>query len=94
MGPCKLQMPSAFTPDNDGKNDLFHIKYPFPVKQFTFLIFNRWGQKIFETADMGKGWDGSYNGIDQPADIYVWIISIINTDGRKESIKGTVALIR
>src|ERR1043165_436482 len=48
MGICDITMPSAFTPNRDGLNDVFRVKYPFPVKQFNFNIYNRWGQKILK----------------------------------------------
>ena len=89
-----MQLPSAFTPDYNGINDLFRIKYPFPAKEFKLTIFNRWGQKIFETSDMLKGWDGKFNGMEQPMDVYAWIVSITYTDDKRENKKGLVTLVR
>ena len=94
VGSCKLHMPSAFSPDNNGDNDLFRVKYPFPVSSFEFIIFNRWGQKVFETTDISKGWDGKLNGVDQPIGAYVWMIYCTTQNNQKESAKGTVVLIR
>jgi len=93
-GVCQLYLPSAFSPNGDRLNDLFRIKYPFVVQQFNMVVYNRYGQKIFETNDINKGWDGSYNGAEQPAGAYIWIISMTDIDGRKKNINGSVLLVR
>jgi hypothetical protein len=51
-------------------------------------------QKVFETADMVKGWDGSFNGQLQPVGAYIWVISFTDIDGRKKGLQGTVMLIK
>jgi gliding motility-associated-like protein len=93
-GACELYMPSAFTPNQDGLNDIFGVKYPFAVKQFNMVIYNRWGAKIFEANNMNDGWDGTFEGKPQPVGNYVWLISYIDTDGNNKSAKGNVILIR
>jgi len=80
-------MPSAFTPNGDGLNDVFRVKYPFTVSAFSFAIFNRWGERVFQSNDITKGWDGTYNGTDQNAGAYVWMISFIDTDNIKKICK-------
>ena len=89
-----INMPSAFTPDKDGLNDIFRVKYPFPVKQFQMRIYNRWGQKIFETTDINKGWNGTYKGWNAAIGAYVWTISLTDAEGKTQSMHGTVTLIR
>ncbi len=93
-GVCKLIMPSAFTPNGDGFNDLFKVKYPFPVQRFDMVVYNRWGQKIFETEDITQGWDGTLNGQLQPPGAYIWIISLIDDQSVSQAAHGTVVLIR
>jgi gliding motility-associated-like protein len=93
-GVCDIFMPSAFSPNHDGVNDIFRVRYPFPVASFSLNIFNRWGQKIFESRDISKGWDGTFNGQDVTAGGYVWFINVKYEDGRNENLKGTVILIR
>ncbi|PWT70740.1 MAG: hypothetical protein C5B59_20265 [Bacteroidetes bacterium] len=93
-GVCKLQMPDAFTPNNDGKNDVFRVKYVYAVKEFHLKIFNRWGQLVFQSSDMRQGWDGTFNGQNQPTGGYVWFIDSTDSDGKKISLRGTVVLIR
>lgn len=93
-GICTLMIPNAFTPDNDGLNDVFRVKYVFPVKQFVFTIFNRWGQKVFETNDMTRGWDGRYKGNPEPSGVFVWKITVQHETGNLQHASGIVTLIR
>ena len=64
-----LFVPSAFTPNNDGNNDLFRIKNFSFQKIFEFSVFNRWGQEIFMATD-NRGWDGTWKGVPQDMDVY------------------------
>lgn len=91
---CSISMPSAFTPNKDGINDIFRVKYPFPVSKYNMAIYNRWGQKIFESSDITRGWDGTFKGLSLSMDTYIWIISLTDTEGKKQNAKGTVTLIR
>ena len=93
-GVCEIFIPSAFSPSRDGHNDIFRVKYPFKVASFSLDVYNRWGQRVFETEDMGNGWDGTINGQDSPERTCVWFISFRSETGRSESLKGTVVLIR
>ena len=94
QGDCELNMPNAFTPNNDGVNDVFRVKYPQFIKLFHMKVFNRFGAKVFETYDVNNGWSGKLNSIDQPIEIYVWTISVTNNDGIAQTYKGTITLIR
>lgn len=58
------------------------------------VVYNRFGEKIFETADMSKRWDGTFNGRKQPVNAYVWIISLTDIDSRNKTLKGTVMLLK
>ena len=89
-----ITMPNAFSPNGDGHNDLFRLKYPSLVQSYQITIFNRWGQKIFETKDAAKGWDGTLNGMDQPEGNYVYLIRYTNLLGEAKSLSGSVILIR
>lgn len=93
-GVCNLQLPGAFSPNKDGINDLFRIKYPFPVKQFKMQVFSRWGQLLFETSDISKGWDGTLQGANEPEGGYPWFITLTDTDNKTQTARGTVILIR
>jgi gliding motility-associated-like protein len=93
-GLCELYMPNAFTPNGDGKNDIFRIKNPQFVREMKMQIFNRWGEVVFITSDSKKGWDGKYKNREQPLGNYVWIISLIDTKGQSKTYSGNVVLIR
>jgi gliding motility-associated-like protein len=90
-----LKMPNAFTPNNDGLNDVFRIPPSTPQKIKSFSVFNRWGGLIFHTSDSGAGWDGTFHGQIQPSDTYVWMIEYEDPFTKKtETASGTVNLIR
>lgn len=87
-------VPTAFTPNNDGKNDQIR---PFFGAKFTlkeFSIFNRWGQKIFSTSERGVGWNGKVNNIIQNTGVYVWVINASDDAGVHYERKGSFVLIR
>jgi len=88
-------VPTAFTPNNDGRDDVFRIlnlKYDQLVE---FSIFNRWGQRIyFNTTDPKQGWDGTFNGVPQDMGTYFYNIILSTTSGAKKEMKGEVTLIR
>ena len=89
----KFNIPNSFTPNGDGKNDVFRIP---PGTAFTLKnlsIFDRWGNKLFTTSNIGEGWDGRYKGQACPAGTYVFMINGSEGAGPL-SIKGTVILIR
>jgi len=93
-GLCNLLMPNAFTPNNDNLNDVFDVKFPFAVTNFHFVVTNRWGQAVFETTDIHKGWDGTFQGLPAPGDIYLWVISFTDINNKSQQQKGTVTLLR
>lgn len=94
-GVCKLYVPSAFTPNNDGKNDVFRAMYGENVTSYSMEIYNRWGQRVFQTGKITEGWDGRVNGTLQATATYIWVIryKAINEPGEK-ILKGTVNLLR
>ena len=89
-----LFVPSAFTPNHDGKNDVFRAMLFGDVLKFDFKIYNRWGEVVFHTNDRYKGWNGVYNGIEQDSNVFTWMCQYqLNGDTLKLA-KGTVMLIR
>jgi len=84
-------MPTAFTPNGDGLNDLL-IPYLVGTKSLNrFTIYNRWGNPLFTTSATGKEWDGKYKGADQPVGVYVWMIEYTTYDNITAVEKGIVA---
>lgn len=89
----RLYMPTAFTPNGDGMNDIFRIPPDTPIRLKRFSIYNRWGVRIFTTQNVSAGWDGTYEGVKAPMGAYVYII--IGKMNKKPVVsKGTVLLIR
>jgi gliding motility-associated-like protein len=93
-----IYVPNAFTPNNhDGLNDLFIPKgVGINPKEFEMFIFDRWGNKVFRTTDVEKGWDGHANGGQNIAqvDVYVWKIITKDTKGNTHTYVGTVTLVK
>ncbi|MGN6569765.1 MAG: gliding motility-associated C-terminal domain-containing protein [Flavipsychrobacter sp.] len=95
---CYLDIPNAFTPDGDGVNDYFFPRQLLSagVIQFYMGIYNRWGEKVFETSQTdGRGWDGRLNGNLQPEGVYVYLIKVRFAGSDTENLyKGNVTLLR
>ena len=90
-----LRMPGAFTPNGDGKNDVFRIPPSTPQKLINFAVYDRWGNNVFATTNTNIGWDGNFKNQRQPAGTYVWEIQYYDLlSGKPETAKGTVMLIR
>jgi gliding motility-associated-like protein len=95
LGTCRIAVPSAFTPNNDGLNDFLYPLNAFKALNLEFRVYNRWGQLIFETRDWTKRWDGKLNGVEQASGMYVWTLRYKDKDsGEQFSLKGTSMLIR
>ena len=89
-----FQFPNAFTPDGDGLNDAFKaIGQPDNLSSFSMTIFNRWGQRVFESGDITRGWDGTYQGKPAPAGTYVFRVEY-SISSRSIDTSGTVVLVR
>lgn len=90
----KVFVPTAFTPNNNGKNDLLRpILYAIAELHY-FKIYNRWGQLVFETNTIGKGWDGIFKGSAQPSETYSWILECVDKNGDLIKQSGKSLLIR
>ena len=90
----ELYIPSAFTPNGDGKNDLLKV-FPVGISKFGQLsVYNRQGQRLFYTTDFSKGWDGKINGDPAPSAAYVAYATATDYRGRLMENKLTVVLIR
>jgi gliding motility-associated-like protein len=92
-GKVSYSMPNAFTPNADGVNDCFRIKYFGQVQELQFFIYNRWGNKVFESSNPNDCWDGSLKGNPAEAGNYVYYIKAKTACGPVER-KGNVLLIR
>lgn len=92
-------IPNAFTPNGDGRNDIFRITGLYRNVRFRMFVYNRWGQLVFQSENINDGWDGTYKNTACPPDTYTWVINIdflgqdIVTKG-SISLKGSVILVR
>jgi gliding motility-associated-like protein len=93
---CQLEtlfIPTAFSPNGDGRNDLFRITLEGAYDIFELQVYDRWGEKIFETDDAGEGWDGRYDGKLLATDAFGYLLTIY-CNGESISRKGNVTLVR
>ena len=90
-----LQMPNAFSPNGDGINDVYRAKPGYKsIVSFKAVIFNRWGQKLYELDDPAGGWDGKYRGREVAQGTYFVNVTAKGADGREFRIRRDVNLLR
>lgn len=88
-----VDVPNAFTPLSGDINSKVGVR-GYGIAKMTFTIYNRWGQKMFETNSRNEGWDGRYKGVLQPMDVYAYTLKVEFTDGKKLTKHGDITLIR
>jgi gliding motility-associated-like protein len=89
-----LWVPSAFTPNGDGLNDIFRpITVGYSQIEY-FRVYNRWGQLVYSTSQFYKGWDGTIKGTPQELGVYFWVLSARDFGGKNVQKQGDVTLIR
>lgn len=88
-----ISIANVFTPNDDGVNDIVHVLSNTPLFNFMWTIYNRWGQKVFETDQINEGWNGIYNGQPALADTYYYVVQY-QTACKKTIKKGDLILIR
>lgn len=89
----EVYIPDAFSPNSDGHNDVLYVRGNC-IETMDFLVFDRWGNKIFESNSINKGWDGSYKGQPMNLGTYVWFLKATLQDGKSFEKKGNVTLVR
>lgn len=92
--PPMIFVPSAFTPNHDGLNDMFRAFYKGKVKTFSLSVYNRYGQRIFFSQEISKGWDGTFHHNMQNPGTYVWVVECKDGNDITHTEKGTVVLLR
>ncbi len=88
-----IGVPTGFTPNGDGRNDVLFVRGS-AVSSVHLVIYNRWGQKVFETNSLDQGWDGTFNGKLQEIDIYAYVLQASFIDGTKTLKQGNINLLR
>ena len=86
-------VPSAFSPNGDGQNDLYRVRSEV-IETMRMVIYNRWGQEVYVLDDIAETWDGSYRGRPLPPDVYGYFLTAICYDGQVFTKKGNISLLR
>jgi len=92
--PPLIIFPTAFTPNGDGKNDVFGAIYTPGLDEYQMTIYDRWGQLIFEAFDYTEVWDGTYKNVPQPIGVYVWFAKYNFINRPQQSQTGNITLLR
>lgn len=88
----RIDVPTAFTPNGDGLNDILYVRGA-AIESMDFSIYNRWGQLVFRTNTIEKGWDGTFNGKPQPMESYAYVLNATFINGETESKRGNITLL-
>ncbi len=88
-----LDVPNAFTPNNDGTNDKIYVR-GFGIVRMLWRIYNRWGTMIYESTDQKEGWNGKYKGSIQPVEVYHYTLDVGYSDNSTFQKKGDITLLR
>ena len=91
---CKLVVPNAFSPNNDGINDVFIPISKCEFQKYKFQIFSRWGGLLFSTNNPYMGWDGTYKNVQTPNNVYVYLITYTDSNGATKKIRGNFFLVK
>lgn len=94
MNDCGVLMPTAFTPNRDGLNDIIKPNLSGVKALKRFAVYNRNGQIVFTTTKENEGWDGTYNGVNLETAVFVWVVEYITSDDKSHLQKGMFTLIR
>lgn len=86
-------LPNAFSPNGDGKNDVLYLRSNI-ADRMTLIIYDRWGEKVFETSNQSVGWDGTFRGKLLDPDVYAYYLSVTCIDGQTFMKKGNVTIIK
>jgi len=89
-----VDVPNAFSPNGDGVNDFFSILGADNVDNLEVIIYNRWGEKIYESSDKNFHWDGTYNGVDQEIGVYIYVLNYTLLEKGEQSRSGSITLLR
>jgi gliding motility-associated-like protein len=92
----QLYIPNSFTPNGDGVNDMYEIfGNKAIIKFWSFDLYNRWGEKVFESNDINFQWDGRYKGVPVSQGVYVYHLNVVFIDNHKETdLRGSITILR
>lgn len=89
-----IYVPEAFSPNSDGKNDFFKPLLFGNILNYHFIIYNRFGQPVFESTALNNGWDGTVKGIKQNGNAFLWVCTYQFVGTAKVTSKGSVLVVR
>ncbi len=93
--PCpQIFVPNAFSPSSNTSANQSECVYGGCIQSLYFAIFDRWGNKVFETTDQSKCWDGNFNGVPMNTGEFVYFLKVTLTNGQTTEQKGNITLIR
>ena len=88
-----VYVPNVFSPNGDGNNDIFYVRGK-GIRSMNIEIYNRWGNKVFESSNIADGWDGKYGGAEQNTAVFVYVINAVLENGKKVNESGNISIIR
>lgn len=88
-----IYIPNSFSPNGDGTNDVLKV-FSYSIREMKFVVFNQWGEKVYESTNMNMAWDGKFKGKDQPSGVYMYVAKFILLDNTVVERKGSVNLVR
>ncbi len=90
----QIFVPNAFNPNSSIPGNRTLKVYGFIIQSMQFMIFNQWGEKVFESTNQSVGWDGNYKGKPSPSGVYIYVLKMTLTNGTTSEMKGSISLIR
>ena len=93
VNPVALAVPTAFTPNGDGSNDVLYVRGG-PFARLEFRVYNEWGNLLFSSNTQSEGWDGTYLGKDQPSGTYTYVVIAVNYSSEEVRVSGDVNILR
>ncbi len=93
-GPLRVFFPTAFTPNDNGLNETFAPGGVLAYQSYNFSIYNRWGEKVFESDAVTKAWDGTYQNSPCMDGVYVYVLKLVDANGRLKIYRGALTLLK
>jgi gliding motility-associated-like protein len=93
LPPTPIFIPDIFSPNGDGLNDILFVRGQ-GILELSFTVYDRWGELVFETTDVARGWDGQFRGETMPSGSYIWLLRARLNDGLTLEERGNIVLIR
>ena len=90
---CYVFVPTIFTPNGDGNNDMLFVR-GYGIKDLHFTLYDRWGEKVFYTEKLNQGWDGKVNNGETNSAVFVYILDAVCVNGDIKTDKGNISMVK